>query len=294
MPKVKELFLDEELKAVAKKHAVRLTSANSINIGRLVPQIVYYFEAYKQLVNQGVIELGKKVSYSVPTGNFGDVLAGYYGYLMGLPVEKFYVASNENHVLTDFLRTGVYDRNRPFIQTISPSMDILISSNLERLLYYMSDCDAAFVKGCMDDLKNTGRYEIPKALLAKIQALFDCGYVSDTETKQIIGQTYADKQVILDPHSAIGYDIADKASQRPMVSLATASPYKFSQDVLDAIGKTSQDELDAMHQLEKVCQDPIPKGLAELETLPVLHKDVIAIDAMKENVAHTIEEFFND
>lgn len=292
--KVKELFLDEELKAVAKKHAVRLTSANSINIGRLVPQIVYYFEAYKQLVNQGVIELGKKVSYSVPTGNFGDVLAGYYGYLMGLPVEKFYVASNENHVLTDFLRTGVYDRNRPFIQTISPSMDILISSNLERLLYYMSDCDAAFVKGCMDDLKNTGRYEIPKALLAKIQALFDCGYVSDTETKEIIGQTYADKQVILDPHSAIGYDIADKASQRPMVSLATASPYKFSQDVLDAIGKTSQDELDAMHQLEKVCQNPIPKGLAELETLPVLHKDVIAIDAMKENVAHTIEEFFND
>ena len=292
--KVKELFLDEELKAVAEEHAVRLTSANSINIGRLVPQIVYYFEAYKQLVKEGVIQIGDKVSYSVPTGNFGDVLAGYYGYLMGLPVEKFYVASNENHVLTDFLTTGVYDRNRPFIQTISPSMDILISSNLERLLYYMSGCDADFVKGCMDDLASTGRYEIPKEMLEKIQALFDCGYVSDVQTKEVIGNTYKDTNVILDPHTAIAYKIAKEAKERPIVSLATASPYKFSQDVLNSIDMESKDELDAMKELSTVCQDPVPQGLAELEELPIRHKDVIEVAEMKKNVASYIEELFND
>lgn len=292
--KVKELFLDDELKEVAKEHSVRLTSANSINIGRLVPQIVYYFEAYKQLVKEGTIQIGDKVSYSVPTGNFGDVLAGYYGYLMGLPVEKFYVASNENHVLTDFLKTGVYDRNRPFIQTISPSMDILISSNLERLLYYMSGCDSQFVKKCMSDLAETGRYEIGQDLLSKIQELFDCAYVSDEQTKEIIGNTYKETKVILDPHSAIGYDIAKKAKERPIVSLATASPYKFSQDVLDSIDLSSSDEMDAMKKLSEVCQDPVPKGLAELEELPIRHKDIIEVAEMKENVASYIKELFND
>ncbi len=292
--KVKELFLDDELKEVAKEHSVRLTSANSINIGRLVPQIVYYFEAYKQLVKEGTIQIGDKVSYSVPTGNFGDVLAGYYGYLMGLPVEKFYVASNENHVLTDFLKTGVYDRNRPFIQTISPSMDILISSNLERLLYYMSGCDSQFVKKCMSDLAETGRYEIGQDLLSKIQELFDCAYVSDEQTKEIIGNTYKETKVILDPHSAIGYDIAKKAKERPIVSLATASPYKFSQDVLDSIDLSSSDEMDAMKKLSTVCQDPVPKGLAELEELPIRHKDIIEVAEMKENVASYIKELFND
>ncbi len=292
--KVKELFLDDELKEVAKEHSVRLTSANSINIGRLVPQIVYYFEAYKQLVKEGTIQIGDKVSYSVPTGNFGDVLAGYYGYLMGLPVEKFYVASNENHVLTDFLKTGVYDRNRPFIQTISPSMDILISSNLERLLYYMSGCDAKFVKKCMTDLAETGRYEVGEEILSKIQELFDCAYVTDEQTKEIIGNTYKETKVILDPHSAIGYDIAQKASERPIVSLATASPYKFSQDVLDSIDLTSTDEMDAMKKLSAVCQDPVPKGLAELEELPIRHKEIIEVAEMKENVASYIKELFND
>lgn len=144
-----------------------LTSANSINIGRLVPQIVYYFESYKYLVNYDVIKMNEPVCFSVPTGNFGDVLAGYYAYLMGLPVKKFYVASNANHVLTDFLTTGIYNRNRDFIQTISPSMDILISSNLERLLYYMSNQDTEFVKQCMDDLNQKGRYQIPAQMLEK-------------------------------------------------------------------------------------------------------------------------------
>ena len=195
--KVKELFLDKDLNEFAAEHNVMLTSANSINIGRLVPQIVYYFESYKYLVNHDVIKMNDPVCFSVPTGNFGDVLAGYYAYLMGLPVKKFYVASNANHVLTDFLTTGIYDRNRDFIQTISPSMDILISSNLERLLYYMSNQDTEFVKQCMDDLNQKGRYQIPAQMLEKIQSLFGCGYIDDEATKQVIKETYDSNRVIL-------------------------------------------------------------------------------------------------
>ncbi len=291
---VKNLFLDEELNKVAADKNIMLTSANSINIGRLVPQIVYYFESYKYLVKNNVISLGDKVSFSVPTGNFGDVLAGYYAYLMGLPVEKFYVASNANHVLTDFIRTGTYDRNRDFIQTISPSMDILISSNLERLLYYMSGKDTEFVSKCMNDLKEKGKYTVSKDVLEKIQALFDCDYVDDKGTKEIIGDVYKKEGVVLDPHTAIGYSVAEKSSDRPIVSLATASPYKFSIDVLDAIGIEPKGEIEAMKQLSEVWSDPTPKGLAELESLPILHKDVIQIDEMKSSVEADMETLFHD
>ena len=291
---VKKLFLDDEMNGIAKSKQILLTSANSINIGRLIPQIVYYFESYKYLVNQGMIQIGEKVSFSVPTGNFGDVLAGYYGYLMGLPVEKFYVASNANHVLTDFLSTGIYDRNRDFIQTISPSMDILISSNLERLLYYMSGKDTAFVKKCMDDLKETGKYQIPGDMLSKIQDLFGCGYVTDTETKRVILDVYEQTKVVLDPHTAIGYSVAQNSDESPIVSLSTASPYKFSIDVLDALGIQVKDELEAMKELSKVCSDPIPKGLNELEKLPILHTDVIEIEEMKEVVSQAMEACFHD
>lgn len=287
--KVKELFLDKHLAKKAQEERILLTSANSINVGRLVPQIVYYFESYKYLVNQKVIQLGEKVSFSVPTGNFGDVLAGYYAYMMGLPVEKFYVASNANHVLTDFLTTGVYDRNRDFIQTISPSMDILISSNLERLLYYMSGKDTDFVKGCMDDLQNKGTYKVPQSILEKIQSLFGCAYLDDEKTQQTILEVYEKEQVVLDPHSAIGYQVAHDASNRPIVALATASPYKFSKDVLKALHKECSDELHAMHALHEVWSDPIPQGLAQLETLPILHKEVIRINQMKEVVEQNME-----
>ncbi len=292
--KVKQLFLDEELNKEAASKNIMLTSANSINIGRLVPQIVYYFESYKYLVKNNVIQMGDKVSFSVPTGNFGDVLAGYYASLMGLPVEKFYVASNANHVLTDFIRTGTYDRNRDFVQTISPSMDILISSNLERLLYYVSGKDSAFVSKCMNDLKETGKYTVPSDVLEKIQALFDCDYVDDSQTKEIIHDVYSDTNIVLDPHTAIGYHVGQQASQRPMVALATASPYKFSIDVLDALDIQPEGEIEAMKQLRKVCQDEIPTGLAELENLPILHKDVIEIEEMKANVTADMENLFHD
>ncbi|MDD7281687.1 threonine synthase [Floccifex sp.] len=291
---VKKLFLDEQMNEQAKAHNILLTSANSINIGRLVPQIVYYFESYKYLVNQGLIQIGDKVSFSVPTGNFGDVLAGFYGYLMGLPVERFYVASNANHVLTDFLSTGTYSRNRDFIQTISPSMDILISSNLERLLYYMSGKDTAFVKKCMDDLKEKGEYTIPREMLDKIQDLFGCGYVNDYETKEVIKDVYEQTKEVLDPHTAIGYSVAQNSDEDMIVSLATASPYKFSVDVLSALGQSCENEFEAMKQLSKICSDPIPQGLKELESLPILHKDIIEIEEMKDVVLKAMEECFND
>ena len=280
---VKKLFLDEELNQICKENNVLLTSANSINVGRLVPQIVYYFEAYKTLVNNHVIQMGDPVSYSVPTGNFGDVLAGYYGYLMGLPVKKFYVASNANKVLTDFLTTGVYDRNRDFIQTISPSMDILISSNLERLLYYMSGHDTKQVSAWMEQLQNEGRYDVGKEMLEKIQNLFACGYVDDERTKEVIREVYEKEHYVLDPHSAIAYDVSSKA-EGVVVSLATASPYKFSQDVMASLGKEEADEWKAMEDLEKVCQDETPAPLKRLKSQPLLHKSVIAVSDMKKVV----------
>ena len=291
---VKKLFLDKELNMIAQDKKTLLTSANSINIGRLVPQIVYYFEAYKYLVNNGIIHCGDKVSYSVPTGNFGDVLAGYYGYLMGLPVEKFYVASNANHILTDFLTTGVYDKNREFIQTISPSMDILISSNLERLLYYMSGKDTTFVSQCMNDLNTKGKYTIPNEMLEKIQNLFGCGYVNDVQTKEVIKEAYEQTGVVLDPHTAIGYSVAQNSDEQPIVSLATASPYKFGLDVLDALNIEPKGELEAMKQLSEICKDPIPAGLAQLETLPIIHKDVIEIEEMFDVVQKAMDGCFHD
>ena len=278
---VKRLFLDEELNAYCAKQNILLTSANSINVGRLVPQIVYYFDSYKQLVHQGTIKLGDKVSFSVPTGNFGDVLAGYYAYLMGLPVEKFYVASNANRVLTDFLTTGIYDRNRDFIQTISPSMDILISSNLERLLYYASNKDTQKVSKWMQELNEKGRYQIDDETFKTIQNL---------EIKLVYDKT----NYVLDPHSAIAYKVAKECKDRPIVSLATASPYKFSQDVLKALGYTEDNEWMAMQDLSKYCQDVIPTQLKELQDLDVLHDRVIDVASMKDVVCESTKEVFHD
>ena len=294
LSQVKRLFLDEELNAYCAKQNILLTSANSINVGRLVPQIVYYFDSYKQLVHQGAIKLGDKVSFSVPTGNFGDVLAGYYAYLMGLPVEKFYVASNANRVLTEFITTGIYDRNRDFIQTISPSMDILISSNLERLLYYASNKDTQKVSKWMQELNEKGRYQIDDETFKTIQNLFTCGSVDDKETSEEIKLVYDKTNYVLDPHSAIAYKVAKECKDRPIVSLATASPYKFSQDVLKALGYTEDNEWMAMQDLSKYCQDAIPTQLKELQDLDVLHDRVIDVASMKDVVCESTKEVFHD
>ena len=280
---VKKLFLDKELNEFAAKNKVRLSSANSINIGRLVPQIVYYFEAYKQLVKDGVIQIGDEVSFSVPTGNFGDVLAGYYASLMGLPVKKFYVASNSNSVLSDFFETGTYDRNRPFVQTISPSMDILISSNLERLLYYMSGKDADQVAAWMKDLSQKGVYSVGDEMKKKLQETFGWGYFDDAATKEIIAEVYDKTGYVLDPHSAIGYGLG-KEADGVVVTLATASPYKFSRDVLSALKEEEKDEWKALHRIEELSKTRAPKALADLETAEILHTDILQPEEMKEAV----------
>lgn len=211
---VKRIFGDKELRARLAKQNVVLSSANSINIGRLAPQVVYYFDAYAQLVRQGAIACGDRVDFCVPTGNFGDVLAGYFAQRMGLPVRKLIVASNANNVLTDFLATGVYDRNRPFYKTISPSMDILISSNLERLLYYMSDGNASYVASLMNDLAETGRYKVSAEMLERIQEVFDCGFATDDEAREVMKSCFDEHGYVLDPHTAVAWHVSRKYAQR--------------------------------------------------------------------------------
>lgn len=290
---VKKLFLDKDLEEQLAKDNIILSSANSINIGRLVPQIVYYFDAYRQLVESGQIQPGDKVAYSVPTGNFGDVLAGYYASLMGLPVGKFYVASNANNVLTDFLSTGTYDKNRPFIQTISPSMDILISSNLERLLYYASGKDEKKVAGWMEDLARDGKYTVDEKTLEKIQELFDCGSYDDDAVRKTIREVYEQTGYVLDPHSATAYELAKK-EPGVVVSLSTASPYKFSSDVLKALGEEVNDDWKALEVLNEKSGTPIPAGILQLKEAEILHKEVLEPDQMKEAVIEAAGELFHD
>ena len=222
-----------------------LSSANSINIGRLAPQIMYYFKSYADLLSRKVISLGDKVDFSVPTGNFGDILAGYLAKKLGLPVGRLICASNANNVLTDFLTTGVYDRRRPLLKTTSPSMDILVSSNLERLLYLLSG-DTALVAGLMKDLSEQGFYRVPDALLGAIQAEFAAGYCNDAQAEAVIGRVYREQGYLMDPHTACGWAAAEThRGDAPTVVLSTASPYKFSTAVLTAIGAdTSGSEYD--------------------------------------------------
>lgn len=290
---VKKLFLDEELAADLAAEGIVLSSANSINVGRLVPQIVYYFQVYAQLVQNGRIQIGDPVSFSVPTGNFGDVLAGYYAWQMGLPVKKLYVASNANNVLTDFFQTGVYDRSRPFVQTISPSMDILISSNLERLLYYASGMDQDKVAAWMDSLNREGSYQVDEDMLKELQKQFGCGFFDDEQTKQIIADVYHETGYVLDPHSAIAYGLAmQEKGEEPMIALSTASPYKFPQDVLDALDVEHGDVWQSLESLEKISGRPVPVPLAALKEAEILHQRVIEKEEMKEEVRQAARELF--
>ncbi len=291
---VKKLFLDDELREELAEKGVVLSSANSINIGRLIPQIVYYFDAYRQLVNSGRIALGDEVSFSVPTGNFGDVLAGYYAKLLGLPVKKFYVASNANNVLTDFLEKGVYDRNRPFYQTISPSMDILISSNLERLLYYASGKDHKKVAAWMKDLTDTGKYELDEPTLEAIQSLFEGGYYTDEQLKETIARTYKETGYVLDTHTAAAYALGQaRKGEEPLIVLSTASPYKFSQDVLSSLGEEEQDPWKAMEKLSAHNAQPIPEALAALQEKEILHTAKANPEGMKDAVRMAAQEIFS-
>ena len=262
-----------------------LSSANSINIGRLAPQIMYYFKSYADLLSRKVISLGDKVDFSVPTGNFGDILAGYLAKKLGLPVGRLICASNANNVLTDFLTTGVYDRRRPLLKTTSPSMDILVSSNLERLLYLLSG-DTALVAGLMKDLSEQGFYRVPDALLGAIQAEFAAGYCNDAQAEAVIGRVYREQGYLMDPHTACGWAAAEThRGDAPTVVLSTASPYKFSTAVLTAIGADiSGSEYDRMERMQTLTGIPIPPALAALRTKPERHTGVIAKEKMLEFV----------
>ena len=272
-----------------KELSVALSSANSINIGRLAPQIMYYFRAYRDLLDAGKIQLGDEVNFSVPTGNFGDILAGYFAKLLGLPVGKLICASNANNVLTDFIRTGTYNRLRPLLKTTSPSMDILVSSNLERLLYLLSG-DTKLVAELMGKLNKEGSYTVPADLLNKIQAEFTAYYCDDKRAEEIMGRVYRDYGYLCDPHTASGWAaaedyVAETGDNRAMVVLSTASPYKFPVAVLTAIGgDSSGTEFEQMERLSAITGVPVPKNLAGLLGKPELHTGVIEKDAMLEYV----------
>ncbi len=277
-----------EQKLLAGK-GVRLSSANSINIGRLAPQVVYYFRAYANLVNGGKLKLGDKVDFVVPTGNFGDILAGWFAKELGLPVGKLVCASNANNVLTDFLETGRYDKNRPFYKTVSPSMDILVSSNLERLLFLLSG-DTALVKRLMTELKESGAYQVPDELLAKLHEQFWQGFCDDEGTKKAIGLVYREYGYLCDTHTAVAWDVAQQykaahPEHAPVVILSTASPYKFPAAVLAGLGHGAKgDEFDVMEQVRNETGVPVPKNLTGLRERAVRHKDVIDRDAMLDYV----------
>ena len=278
---VKNIFQDTQGKPLP----FRLSSANSINIGRLAPQIMYYFRAYRDLLDRKAITLGDKVDFSVPTGNFGDILAGYLAKKLGLPLGRLYCASNANNVLTDFITTGTYDRRRPLLKTTSPSMDILVSSNLERLLYLLSG-DTALVAGLMKDLNEKGYYTVPEALLAAIQEEFGAGFCDDGDAQAVIGRVYRDYGYLMDPHTASGWFVAEQnRGENQMVVLSTASPYKFSTTVLTAIGGDTQGtEYERMERLHALTGVPIPKNLASLRGKPERHTNVIPKEKMLEYV----------
>ena len=291
---VKRIFGDEALRQRLADQGMVLSSANSINVGRLAPQVVYYFDAYAQLVRGGVIECGQPVDFCVPTGNFGDVLAGYFAKRMGLPVRKLIVASNQNNILTDFLTTGVYDRNRPFHKTISPSMDILISSNLERLLYYMSDGNAEYVADLMASLAETGRYEIAGEMLERIQETFACGFADDDAAREAIRSCYDENGYVMDPHTAVGWVVSQATPKEdgvPRIVLSTASPYKFCRNVCAALGLDAEgNDFACMRTLEAASGVAAPAALAQLETAEVRFEDVLNVTDMPAYVEGKCEE----
>ena len=274
----------------------KLSSANSINIGRLAPQIVYYFKSYADLVKADRIKAGQPVHFVVPTGNFGDILAGYFAKLLGLPVGKLVCASNANNVLTDFIETGVYDKRRPFHKTTSPSMDILVSSNLERLLYLLSGCNNEYVADLMRDLKEKGVYRINETLLQKLRADFACGCAGDEDAANAIETVWREQGYLMDPHTAVAWCVseqfmASRHDDAPVVVLSTASPYKFPAAVLSALGEEpAADEFAALDQLHARTGVAIPKNLSTLRDMPVRHTDVIDKEDMLSYVLRKVGE----
>jgi len=284
---VKRIFASDQAEGWAAEKGVRLSSANSINLGRLAPQIAYYFKAYNDLVLTGSVALGEKVNFVVPTGNFGDILAGEFARRMGLPVDRFICASNANNVLTDFIRTGVYDRRRDFLKTISPSMDILISSNLERYLYLLTEGDTDQVAAWMKALSEEGVYSIGEERCAVMQEHFSGYCADDGAAMEVIGRVWNEYNYLIDPHTAVAWSALEQYrtetdDNTPTVVLSTASPYKFCRDVLTAIaGEAPEDGFEAMDKLHALTGVDVPRGLASLRDREVRFADSIAADDMR-------------
>ena len=282
---VKRIFSDAKMAKMLDEEGVFLSSANSINWGRLVPQIVYYVSAYCDMVKSGAISLGEKIDVCVPTGNFGNIFAGYIAKLMGLPIEKLVCASNANNVLTDFLRTGVYDRNRDFHATMSPSMDILISSNLERLLYTIigTKNTAEYMKS----LSECGRYELSADELSLISKHFVGYFTTEEETVLAMKDAYENKKRLIDTHTAVAYNAAraymnDYKAERRMLVVSTASAYKFAADVYTALsGKAASSDLDAPYELLDFTGVAMPSPISALRGKPAIHTESIDKDAME-------------
>lgn len=295
---VKKIFTDNDCKDLLAKNHFKLSSANSINWGRLVPQIVYYFSAYADMLKAGEIEAGDKINVVVPTGNFGNILASYYAYRMGLPVNKFICASNKNNVLTDFIKTGKYNRNRDFYTTISPSMDILISSNLERFMYILSDGDDKFVSDIMAKLSNEGEYQIPEDIFGKMSAIFAAGSCDDNGTMNAIKSTDKENGYVMDTHTAVAkavYDeyVRETGDNTKTIIASTASPFKFNQSVLIALGGANcvagKGEFTLLSELSERSGMPIPKSLATLKDKQKLFEEVCD----KEEMLSVVTDFLN-
>lgn len=287
---VKKIFQDKDIKEIFNNKKIILSSANSINIGRLIPQVVYYYYTYAKMLYDGVIKHGEEINFVVPTGNFGNILAGYYAKKIGLPIKRLLCASNENNVLYDFIMSGNYNRNRPFYKTMSPSMDILISSNLERLLYDVTEKQVT-VSELINNLNSAGSYDIPSIAKDRIQQYFDAAWSDEDDTKETIKTVFEHDGYLMDTHTAVAYHAYQDYRRATgddikTVILSTASPYKFSSSVADALGKTSitNDEFDDIDFLARKSGSLVPSGIACLKDRPIIHKTLCKKDEMKEQV----------
>ena len=287
---VKKIFGDKELEKVMNEAGYQFSSANSINIGRLVPQIVYYVYAYARLLADGEVKAGEAINVVVPTGNFGNILAAFYAKNMGLPIHKLICASNENKVLYDFFTTGTYDRNREFVLTTSPSMDILISSNLERLIYRIAGNSAEKNASLMQSLKESGKYEITDEMKAQLSDFYG-NYATEAEDAAMIKKLYEDTGYVIDTHTAVAASVYEKyrketSDTTKTVIASTASPYKFTRSVMDAIDNKYDvmSDFELVDELSKLSKVKVPQAIEDIRTAPVLHDTICDVDKMCDNV----------
>ena len=292
---VKRLFSDAALRDTLAGRGYFFSSANSINWGRILPQIVYYISAYCDLLKEGKVQKGDPINVCVPTGNFGNILSAYYAKQMGVPIHKLICASNQNNVLTDFIKTGVYDRNRPFYNTMSPSMDILISSNLERMLFEFTERDDVAVKEYMSALASEGRYEVSEKVKKQLDKNFAAGCCGDAETQAMIAEMWKEKNYLIDTHTAVAFHVLEEyrretGDDTPTVVVSTASPFKFCDNVLGALGVTDLAAgTDILDQLSKVTGEPVPAPLANLKGKEIRFQQVTEKENMSDRVLEMLQ-----